>query len=237
MEKTEAQVWSVEIPGVTTPVPHARYTGFMPDTCLSKLVVIGPREDVQQFVRDAEPLPDAPGEADPSAPLSFGRLRPLRKKEDPVDVYGTKWLEPDQVSRSRIRRRRSGYEVEYQFITAWGEPYPMMEDVSKRYPTLEFILAAVAPSADCANAWFIHRGHSDNWVVPDEDRERMYKRIIRGYGAKDMDDLEGDDSWLADIEYDQKSIDFATAYWTPERRKALRAAWTRRSRKSSGRRK
>jgi hypothetical protein len=203
----------------------------MPNTSLSKLVVIGPREDVRRFVKAAEPLPDNPGEADPSAPLSYGRLRPLGEKEDPVDVYGTKWLEPDQVSRSRIRKRGDEYAIEYQFVSAWGAPCSMMQEVSEDYPTLEFVLAEVGASDNSVGSWFMHRGHSDGWGMPDEDRERLYMRIVRKHGAKDIDDLDDDTGFEVDMEFDQKGVDIATAYWTADRRRALRATWRRPSRR------
>jgi hypothetical protein len=179
-------------------------------------------------VRDAAPPPDRPGGRVPRDAFSYQRLRPIRKGEEPVTLYGTKWLEPEDVTRSRIRSRRAGgHEVAYQFVVAWGEPYPLIELVSRRYPRLDFILGAAAPATDTANSWYFRDGQGDDWVMEDDERARVYHAIVRKHGAKDMDDLDADTLFDVDIEYDNKCVKLVTDYWTPARRRAARSIWKR----------
>jgi hypothetical protein len=51
------------------------------------------------------------------------------------------------VIRSRIRKNSGGRPtVTYQFVTAWDAPFPLIRSVSKQFPTLDFVLGAVAPA-------------------------------------------------------------------------------------------
>lgn len=200
----------------------------MADLCLCRLVVSGPHADVRRFIEAAHPVPRG-GKARTrarGAPLSFRRLRPLGKGEDPSDAYGTPWHEPTDVSRSTLTRKGATASVTYGFLTKWAEPRALIEWVSARHPRLDFVLGAVAPAVGESGSTYFRAGRGRSWAMPGRPRERLYRHIYERAGVGvDDENLDEDTEFWLDIEFDHALIEAVVAHWTRARRRAARAGW------------
>lgn len=190
----------------------------MPDLCLCRLVVSGPLPEVRRFVKTAQPVaPRRPSRRrTPPAPLSFQRLRPIGKGDDPSELYGTPWREPSDVSRSRVTRKGTTASVTYGFLTKWAEPHPLVKWVSAQFPHLDFVLAAVAPAVGEANSWHFRAGRGREWKMSGRSRERMYRQLFERAGAV-VDEVDEDTEFWLDIEFDHAVIEALVAHWTRAR--------------------
>lgn len=198
----------------------------MPDMCLCRLVVSGPFEEVRRFMRAAvEPRAayakrgTAVTSGEERPPLSFQRLRPLPDEDAADDLYGTPSWEPEDATRSRMRRVGAARaRVEYAFLTKWAEPIDLVRFVSRAWPQLEFLLGAVAPAIGEANCWYFHRGRGRNHVLPQTVHQEMYEEQCRKAGI-DPEDADLD----FDLDFDALLMDTVVQHWTPSRIRAERA--------------
>jgi len=193
----------------------------MADMCLCALVVEGSPVEVREFVKVAQPLRrlSQPEDSYDCSLLSFRRLDPRPDEEDLTDIYGTPSPEPEDCTRTRLKRvGATRARVEYRFLTKWSEPYVLFRRVSKQFPRLEFLLGAVAPAVDETNCWYFHQGRGRNWKMPDHRREGIRTEAYRAEGL----DIEEDDDLGIDVEADHTMMTEALAHWTPARRRAAR---------------
>lgn len=174
----------------------------MPDLCLCRLVVSSAHKDVRRFVREARPARDSSeawrGDGAPVA-LSFQRLMPIVEDQNASDIYGTPWHEPEEVTRSHVERVTSSRaRVTYGFVTKWAEPHLLIRDVSRRYPSLDFVVGAVAPAVDEANSWYFRAGRGRNWKMGGRERNRIRSEAYRRNGITDPNDADLWDDVVAD---------------------------------------
>jgi hypothetical protein len=193
----------------------------MSDMSVSRLTVSGPLRELEDFIRDAAPSSRRANAPVPPDALSFKRLRPLRRREEPQDVYGTPSEEPDQVTRSAIRRCGTRTEVEYQFVTIWDAPYILIETISEDYPRLDFVLATVGGSDGTAGSWYVRNGQSSLYAMGDKRNERIYWEVCRKHGGE-PGDVDEDTSIQIQLDLDERLLDAVTKHWTPARRRRAR---------------
>ena len=110
-----------------TMYPHnvSRKYSRMPNWCANTLKVVGNSADVSAFVSENKSEDRA---------LSFNARMP-RTPENGVE-WGCKW---DAID-SDMYLNSDGKSAEYSFTTPWCPPETWLFEVSKMYPTLEFIL-------------------------------------------------------------------------------------------------
>ena len=155
---------------------------------------------------------------------SNGSIR-ARTIEDLTDVYGTPSPEPEDCSRSTIKRiRKTGARLEYRFLTKWSEPHLLFRRVSRAYPRLHFLLGAVSPANDEANCWYFRDGRGRNWKMSDRQRTEIRRRVYRNEGL-DIDvelDIDDDLELMLDVEGDHAMLSEVLARWTAVRRRVVR---------------
>ena len=111
----------------------------MPNWCENRLTVEGSVADVTKFREEAKPA-DNENDLSWKTDLSLNKLYPVPEDEADnayhwcIAHWGTKWdveagLDCDD----------EGY-LEYTFDSAWSPPVAWLEEVSKKFPTLDFRL-------------------------------------------------------------------------------------------------
>ena len=124
----------------------------MPNWCLNKLNVSGPKDKVTQFFDDAR-SPDNDGE---ESVLSFAKIVPVPEWAEEQDWYtahcflwGTKWDASEPIIENDdewdVER-----ELTYEFMTAWSPPCEFVMRAARKYPDLEFCLKWDEPEMDFA---------------------------------------------------------------------------------------
>jgi hypothetical protein len=105
----------------------------MPNWCNDSLTVTGPRPDLDAFIKAAKGKDDGK-----KLDLCFNSLVPIPAEKEwydwNIENWGTKW-EPDSVSFND-----EGTRLDYSFATAWCPPLELLQKVSAKFPTLEFVI-------------------------------------------------------------------------------------------------
>ena len=197
-----------------------------------KLVVAGPAADVRRFVETAREKPAfGRPRGQPLAPLLFQALLPLGDRS-PECFYGTSSDKPSDVWEDEPTALRVGVlQVAYNFQTRSAPPERWVVHVSKRWPSLRFVLGYVKPGAGVAGSIYVRSGNGTRYTVG-------ARRIAAAYAAHrrcwepDPADKEYEEIRLwAEAEVDWDVMDLAVARWKP----FLRARPGLRSRNLSGR--
>jgi hypothetical protein len=175
----------------------------MPNESWNKLIVYGPRSEVEHFRAHARDLngPDADARL-----LDLDRLRPdaddpqAQKFENKLGelYWDPKWNAWD-VNVTRLRVLASGAaRLEYSFITAWSEPIGPVAYTSQSYPNLWFVLAGVEVGNAAFTTSLIHRGRVRHWEMPErvwakhadyEEFEGEEGKFLAGYQPRIMAEL------------------------------------------------
>lgn len=147
----------------------------MPNWCHNKLIVAGPKPEVEKFIVDVQhenhgksvPSKDASGSpvlTTVNQPLSFDRVTPLPESEKEnwydwrVDNWGTKW---DAVS-CEIHVTTSDENkasAAYSFDTAWSPPDVVVSKLIESYPALYFKFTYGEPGMNYGGGIIGQGGH------------------------------------------------------------------------------
>jgi hypothetical protein len=184
--------------------------------CNGKLLVAGPVAELRRFVEAAREKP-VPGErrrrGQALNPLSFGSLLPLGD-ESPEGYYGTPSEEPWDVWGDEPTTVRKGLlRVVYGFQTKWAPPGYWVVHVSKRWPTLRFVLGYVEPNTDMAGSIYARAGKATEYTMGARRKAAIYAELRRRFNVKDTDDEDQDRLLEAEIEGDWKVMDCVIARW------------------------
>lgn len=183
----------------------------MADSWLQTLVVRGPRPEVSAFRKAAASRQEAVSwtvDGVRRQVLSFEKLyaalptRPLRR------VLPAPVEEPWDLVVDRARRMADGtVEITYRFQLKRYDPDDLIVAVSRQYPRLCFVLAAVGPSFDEQSSRFIHSGRSSLWRLP-----AARKAVIFDAVPEETDD-NADEQYWALVEADWAMMEEVVVHW------------------------
>jgi hypothetical protein len=138
----------------------------MADIFNGRLVVAGPAADVRRFVEAAREKPAfGRPRGQPLAPLLFQALLPLGDRS-PECYYGTSSDKPSHVWEDEPTALRVGVLlVAYNFQTRSAPPERWVVHVSKRWPSLRFVLGYVKPGTAVAGSIYVRAGKAARYTV------------------------------------------------------------------------
>lgn len=136
----------------------------MADMCSNKLFIVGPKDAIDDFVAAARG-PNGDGEA---SWISFHRLHPdphvpldpIPKTHDWYDWRIKNWGTHREVvaKTPEWSPRTSKVSRDYFFRTAWTHPEPLIEHVSRKWPTIRFEMKWHAPADDRSGIYVYKAG-------------------------------------------------------------------------------
>ena len=177
-----------------------------------RLIVAGPREDVQAFRRRMHrEYPRTIGDESWTeiVPFSFAGLYELapaaRRVESEVP------FDPYELSAWPIRaldRRRS--EVRYQFQTRNFEMIPLVRPLARALPTLTFTLTTLCLDDSSIESYRLFGRNVQKWTLPEQRRDFHWDRARRKFGLAG-DDVYDDDE--ADRWAEEQMLAEALGHW------------------------
>lgn len=186
----------------------------MPNHCENVLSIVGDKEEVSRFVKQANgPVPNYPPtfegdvvEEDRSKVLSFHQLIPIPDEvmakpygkmgvyggyEAEKNLWGVKWGAYDEV----LDDHSDGI-AKYKFTTAWSTPKFFLTKVSKQFPSLTFFLSFKEESPS-RGRFAIHNGE----IL--EETDDSYKEMQEDGMPEYCEDLANTVEEYEDIHYEE----------------------------------
>jgi hypothetical protein len=197
-----------------------------------KLVVAGPAADVRRFVDAAREKPVFGRPPSRSlAPLSFHALLPLGDRS-PECLYGTSSQEPSDVWENEPATHRMGVlQVAYNYQTQSAPPERWVGHLSKRWPSLRFVLGHVKPGTAVAGSIYVRAGNATRYTVGARRIAAAHAAHRRCWKPDPADKVYEEIRLWAEVEVDWDVMDLAVARWD----RLLRARTGVRSPNLSGR--
>ena len=202
---------------------------------MCRLVVAGPKQDVEDFMQRAvasglELAENGKGRFwKVRRVLSFARLEAMQASPSDGDYdlldSGRVWL--DAVHETTTGFKRATYKIDVYD----SDPTDVFVRVSALWRRLAFLFVTAEPNSDWYGCDFITGGRLRSYRVPDRTRSQIRRAKYRYYRVP-YPDGGGDDSLedVADFEADWAIMDASEAHWEPRLRK-----WLTRARKQANR--
>lgn len=186
----------------------------MADTHTATLVVAGPAGDVRRFKKTARERPAfGRPRTRPLAPLSFRALAPLGDRS-PQCLYGTSSQEPSDVWEDEPMTLGAGVlQVAYNFETPSAPPERLIVHVSKRWPSLRFVLGYVKLGTGAAGSIYVRVGKVTRYAVGTRRIAAAYAAHRRFWKPDPTDKMYEEARRWAECEVDWDVMDLAVARW------------------------
>lgn len=175
----------------------------MADWSADRLMVLGPRSDVMRFARDARPQVL-------EAPKLRRIVGTVIREPRPKDIFALDMMigEGQELCAERMRSLGRGLsEKEYVFEVAREDERHHFRKVSRRYPSLYFVLSYHANNIGEYGSYLIRDGRSQWYRVPDNTTDSVMAK--HGWDENGNDD----DNELAWLEASWELTDLAEARW------------------------
>ena len=159
----------------------------MPNWCMNKLIVAGPKEHLATFQKKVRKGKD---------PFNFQKIIPMPKKlleeESPnknsgvpdwyvwcLKNWGTKWNVCD------VNMTKHDNEIHLNFDTAWSPPIPIIIKLMTMFPKLSFRLTYCEPGVGFSGIF----GSSDGMMVDEEysSKDQEHLMFMKEFGLDDED--------------------------------------------------